>query len=618
MTFNKKNSHIIFSSILTIWFTSVAVGFFIFPQDYLFFILSNIIFIVLFFSTFFIWKSFQNDFLKRNKSLEGSVVDLLLNSSLPMVITDEHFDIIDYNIGFKNIFGLPTIESQREKHLFQAIELVPDKNTDFSFTLNKENLSWTDIGIAKIKGGNRINLEIETTYSASSNSYILFLRNITAFKSIEHQLKEQIYNDHLTKLPNRKAFLRDFEIFKTEYTKLDNKSFNSHLAIIDLDKFHSVNATEGLEAGNLVLFDFSTLVKNQVKDLNVDIYHLGGDEFILFFKNWNVIDVESFLDELINTFDHNHRINDTGYHLSASIGIVHYPDHGKSVDTLFKNADVAMGFSKKIIGNNYHFFNKSMADLIDIRNTLLTAIKRSLEKNDDFYLVYQPKINIKEGTFSGVEVLLRWKYNNHNVSPAKFIPIAEESGLATAIFKFVIENSIKELQYLIGRQIPSFSINVSAAQISNPSDIKILTSLLQKYQSYAKHIILEITETCIMENFDLAIGCLNDIKKMGFRISIDDFGTGYSSLNTMKLLPVEELKIDRSFIMNIPNEKDESIVKAIIQMAKSFNFKVVAEGIEDAEQLEFLESTDCDIIQGFYFSKPLDITRLKRFSSETF
>lgn len=618
MKFNKQNLYITFSSILLVWITVFVFGFFVDPEYKYVFISTNILCFIAFLSAFYSWFKFQSSFLKRNSHLEGVVVDLLVNSSIPMVITNEHFEIIDYNSGFKYFFGLPDIELQSEKMLFQAIDLIPETNKDFSFTINKDGNTWTDVGKAKLSGGSRIDLEIETTFSPDSKSYILFLRNTTEFKAVEYQLNDQIYTDHLTKIPNRKAFLRDFKEFQNEYKKLENPAFSAHLAAINLDKFSSVNSSEGLESGNLVLVDFSVLLKSQIKDIDVKLYHFGGDEFFLLFRNWMHTDVESFIKTLINTFQHNQQLNDTGYNLSSSFGVVKYPDNGKGVDTLFKHIDVSMGYAKKILGNSFVFFNQTMADLIANRNQMLMEMKRSLESQNGFHLVYQPKINIHDGSFAGVEVLLRWKYNNHPMSPTKFIPIAEESGLAAPLFQFVFETALTELKYLIGDKIPSFSVNVSAKQLASPAEIKTFISILEKHQTYSKHVILEITETCIMENVDIAIDCLNIVKKMGYRVSIDDFGTGYSSLSTMKVLPIEELKIDRSFIKNIPNEKDQVIVNAIIQMAKSFDFKVVAEGIEEKEQLDFLETTDCDIIQGFFFSKPLDIERLKIFSVDTF
>lgn len=619
MIINKQSILKVFGSIMAIWSLILIFELFSPSQDKSLFLLVNALCLFVFLLCTFCFMVMQFAFLKRNNSLEGTIGELMINSSTPMVITDEYYDIIDFNHGFQDLFSLPEFDAIKEKNIFQLIDLFPKGNQDFSFTLDREKTHWKDNGTAKLAGGSKIDVEIDTNFSKKQKTHVFFINDITRFKAVEYKLNEQIYKDYLTKLPNRKAFLRDFEDFKKEYTRYENIGFNAHLAIIDLDKFSSVNANEGLESGNLVLKDFSSLLNNHIKnENNIYFYHLGGDEFLLFFKNWEKDNVESYMNEIIDLFQCNVQLNDTGYHLSASIGVVNYPKNGKGIDTLFKNCDVSMRYSKKKTGNSYCFFTQKMADLITSRSLLIDGIKKSLENQNGFYLFYQPKIDLSNGSMISVEVLLRWKFENHIVSPSKFIPIAEEAGLSTPIFQFVFEAAIEEIGHMIGSELKSFSVNVSASQLSTPDDIKNLINILEKHQTYAKHITLEITETCIMENIDIALDCLYSIKKMGYRISIDDFGTGYSSLNTMKILPIDELKIDRSFIENIPNNQDEAIVKAIIQMAKSFDFKVVAEGVEEREQIEFLEQTDCDIIQGFYFSKPLDIVGLKRFSSESY
>jgi diguanylate cyclase (GGDEF)-like protein len=616
----KKNMLAAFICVFVVWVVGISLSLIYVPDNFTLSLVINSlgIFVILF--IVYKWYTINAISSLRTNSVEETISDLLVNSETPMVVTDKNFDILNVNSGFESLFGLKSMNELTEDNLFQAINLVPINDNGFSFILNEDsdNVHWMDFGVIKLASSEKIDVELEVTFSKKSNNYIIFIRNVSDFKVIERRLNNEIFNDKLTQLPNRQSFMKDFNSVINEFKISKTDPCHSHLSIINLDKFNSVNSTEGLNAGNLVLKDFSKMLKGYLNSENVGIYYLGGDEYLLHYKNWEVRDVEKNIDELMDLFKHNRQLNDTGYHLSASLGIVQYPNDGKSIESLLKHCNVALEHAKKTIGNSYCFFNQKMSEMISERNELLAEMKYCLEKNKNFHLLYQPKVDIQNDGMYGVEALLRWKYKNHPMSPAVFIPIAEESGLATPIFKFVFNKAIEDLHSIIGDQLKSLSINVSAKQLSTPDDINDLLVILEKNQSYSKYIILEITETCIMENYDMAIDCLNKIRDMGYSISIDDFGTGYSSLSTLRHLPVQELKIDRSFIKNIPNEVDEAIVKTIINMAKSFKFKVVAEGVEEKPQVQFLSEAGCDIIQGFYFSKPLDIERLKKFSIDTF
>lgn len=549
---------------------------------------------------------------KYKQKIEKNFPNLISNSGIPFVLVDDCFNIVYYNKAFSLLFDIRNQNINFEHNFFKEFNIKSYDGISISFYdksyANSKSEYFSDFnGFTKY-------LSIDITKSSFNNGFLLFIDDITEYKNTEKKLHTEIYTDPLTKKLNKKAFFENFNEIIKSYKK-NNGNHESYLAFLNLDNFNSVNNFSGYESGNSVLIEFSNLVSNYIKDEKIKFYHLGGDEFILLYDKWNKNEVELHIKELFSFFSQNIKFNSADYELNTSIGIVSYPYNGHSVDMLIKNAVVALKKSKETFGNSYSFFDSDMSNKILEKQEILLSMKNSLANNKNFSLVYQPKIDIQKETIclDGVEVLLRWKHNNISVSPAKFIPIAEESDLINDIFKYVFINSISELEHLLGKEINSFSVNLSAKQLSSLTYINDLISFLEKHSAYSKFVTLEVTETCIMDNSNISIKALEKIKSIGYKISIDDFGTGHSSLSQMKSLPIDELKIDRSFISNIPNPTDENILSLIINLSNAFKLKTVAEGVETFEQAEHLLKSGCDTIQGFYYSKPLEISQLNQY-----
>jgi EAL domain-containing protein (putative c-di-GMP-specific phosphodiesterase class I) len=294
--------------------------------------------------------------------------------------------------------------------------------------------------------------------------------------------------------------------------------------------------------------------------------------------------------------------------ITASIGIAVYPDNGKNVEDLIKNADTALYHAKKRGKNNFQFYSKSMNETALELLTLETNLRKAIERQE-LLLYYQPKVDIATRKVIGMEALIRWKTQEGGlISPAKFIPLAEKNGLIVPIGKFVLQTACfqNKTWQEAGLKKINVAVNVSGFQFGQKDFVENVLAALDEAGLDPQFLELEITETTIMENLEGAVQKLNKLKEAGIGISIDDFGTGYSSLSYLQKLPLDAIKIDISFIRNVAtNPNDAAIVKAIIAMANNLNLKVIAEGVEDEQQLEFLREHKCDIIQGYLFSPPV-------------
>jgi EAL domain-containing protein (putative c-di-GMP-specific phosphodiesterase class I) len=301
-------------------------------------------------------------------------------------------------------------------------------------------------------------------------------------------------------------------------------------------------------------------------------------------------------------------IEDNELYVSASIGIAIYPRDGTSMDSLIKHADIAMYHVKDTGKNNYKFYSNDMTTPYFQNLSLETGIRRALD-NDEFHLMYQPQINIKTGEIVGVEALLRWEHPEHgSITPAEFIPFAEETGMIVEIGHWVLRNACAELKRWRDAGLPEIrmSINMSARQLGEKTIVKHVSGVLRDFGIPGHCLEIEITENTIMNDMDSVIHKLKELSKKGVYIAIDDFGTGYSSLSYLHKLPIQTLKIDRAFIKEVNMKHSQnSIINTIVAMAKGLNLNVIAEGVETQQQLEYLQEIDCSEAQGFLFGKPL-------------
>jgi diguanylate cyclase (GGDEF)-like protein/PAS domain S-box-containing protein len=433
----------------------------------------------------------------------------------------------------------------------------------------------------------------------------------------EAQIRQLALYDSLTGLPNRHLFK---EQLSDAVARADRSDQALVMLSLNLDRFKRINDTLGREVGDLVLKEVASrliksvrqtdyITRSDSKAASQHIARQGGDEFTVLLGELNQAQeatkvARRILEALSQPF------NQEGHEIvmSASIGIAVYRLDGNDADTLLKNADAAMHYAKEQGKNNYQYYNDKMNNSAFQGMTLESNLHKALER-DEFSLHYQPKIDVKSGSITGAEALIRWRHPDLGlVSPAEFIPMAEESGLIIPIGEWVLDSACAQLRaWREGGLTPvPVAVNLSAKQFHQQNIAAVVMRALQDHSVDPRLLELEITESTAMRNAEATSTTLRDLKALGVRIAIDDFGTGYSSLSYLKRFPIDSLKIDRSFVTDLPgNQDDATIAQAIIIMAHALRLKVIAEGVENEAQLEFLTANGCDEVQGYYFSRPL-------------
>jgi diguanylate cyclase (GGDEF)-like protein/PAS domain S-box-containing protein len=430
-------------------------------------------------------------------------------------------------------------------------------------------------------------------------------RDITERQKYEEKIHHLAFHDSLTNLPNRILFK------KTLQKKLDDsKSKEVMIAVmfIDFDRFKQVNDLLGHDIGDLLLQEIAKRLKSCVRS-NDMVARMGGDEFTILLPGvFETENARTVAQKIIDAFKHPFNINSNEIYITPSIGISISNIDGTEADTLIKRADTAMYYAKELGRNTYQFFKPEM-EFNAIERMLHENELRNAITNQEFQLVYQPKINLETGRMNGIEALLRWQHpEKGEISPAKFIPLAEETGLINSIGSFSLLQACKQNKewQLAGYSPVCISVNISTQQLKHPDFIDIVLFALNESKLHPKWLELEITESSMMEDVNLTIDKLTRLKKLGVTFSIDDFGTGYSSLNYLKELPINTLKIDQSFVRDIPSDRDDiAIIEAIISLAHSLELNVIAEGVETEEQLALLREKGCDDAQGYLLGRPV-------------
>ena len=364
----------------------------------------------------------------------------------------------------------------------------------------------------------------------------------------------------------------------------------------------------GHETGDILLKEAAQRLRNCVRTSDT-VARLGGDEFTLVLSSMkHANDAINVAEQILENFSRPFHIKSMDLFISASIGITLYPLDDNSADDLLKDADTAMYHAKENGRNNFQFYNNEMTARVEERLKLERELREALLRNE-FILFYQPQVDTENGTVVGMEALIRWQHPHQGlIAPDHFIRVAEETGLIIPIGKWVLQEACKQTQLLHTSGVPPIhiSVNLSARQLEDPDLVQMVAQVLKETELEPTLLDLEITESMLMSDMDRVIQTLEELSALGVTISIDDFGTGYSSLAYIKRFPISTLKIDRSFIRDTPENKDDvSITIAIINMAYALGLKTVAEGVETKEQLDFLKQYKCNLIQGNYFSKPI-------------
>jgi diguanylate cyclase (GGDEF)-like protein/PAS domain S-box-containing protein len=455
--------------------------------------------------------------------------------------------------------------------------------------------------------GSQVDVEISASFIAHhGNDAVCFMvHDMTERKRFEERLVYEATHDTLTNLPNRNL-LNDHLDRALEYVKRHQQSLA--LFLLDLDNFKIVNDTLGHSAGDLLLEEVSARLLQCVRKYDI-VARLGGDEFVILMSGIRDSNhIISIADKVVSIFSQPFQIMDHEMFITVSVGIAVAPENGDKAEILLMNADTAMYHVKGSGKNGYEFFNEQMNVRISERLEQETRLRRALERNE-FCLHYQPKIDLASGTIVGMEALIRWMPEKDRiVPPLDFIPLLEETGLIVPVGEWVIREACRQNRewHLAGLENLVVSTNMSARQFYQVNLPELIGQILRETSLEPKYLKIELTESIVMQDIDMAIGILNRLKEMGLSLSIDDFGTGYSSLAYLKRFPVDELKIDKSFVNGLGTDmNDSTIVNTIISMAHSMQLKVVAEGVETADQLELLRERSCEEVQGFYFSRPL-------------
>jgi diguanylate cyclase (GGDEF)-like protein/PAS domain S-box-containing protein len=413
--------------------------------------------------------------------------------------------------------------------------------------------------------------------------------------------------DPLTKLPNRS--LLSYHLSKS-VKKAQEECRNLAVLFIDLDRFKFVNDTLGHAYGDLLLNAAANRIKSTIGEKNF-IVRMGGDEFVCILEDLqSEAKAESYAQAIVKSFSRPFQLHDTEVFVTVSIGISIFPYDGDEEELLLSNADAAMYKAKKKGRNQYEKVKINESAGAYEKFILENSLRKALV-NDELTLYFQPQINIKTDKMNSMEALIRWNHPKLGlISPGDFIPIAEESGLILLIDDWVLRNACMKIKEWLHSGLPPVrvAINLSAAQFLQKNNlVEKIESVLAETSLDPSFLELEITENMVMHDIDGAIKVLTKLKERGIHLAIDDFGTGYSSLQYLKELPVDTIKIDRSFIKDVnTNIQSASLTKAIITLAHDFHLHVVAEGVENVQQLSLVKQQSCDTVQGFYFSKPLN------------
>ena len=444
----------------------------------------------------------------------------------------------------------------------------------------------------------------EQEFSALIASDLSLSLEVDKRKVIEKNLEHQAYHDSLTGLPNR-ALLLD-RIDQAIRHARRNKSLLAVL-FLDLDNFKQINDSFGHSVGDSVLVSISSMLKNALRDMDT-IARLGGDEFTILLSEFErEEEINEITAKLFDILRQPIMMKGSELMVTTSIGISVFPNDGETPEILLRNADAAMYRAKEKGRNGFEFYTEDMTERALEKVHMITNLYRALEQ-DEFEVYYQPQYDFQHNQMLGVEALVRWHHPDLGIiSPEEFLPTAEESGLIVSLDRWTMRQAIRQMKMWVddGISLGRLSLNLTMQQIDQSDFLEFLMDLMHEHSCEGRSLRFEITEGQLMKNPQRTIELLNRISALGIKISVDDFGTGYSSLAYLKKLPVDSLKIDKEFIRDIPGDEDDvSIVKSIIALAKSMRIDVLAEGVEDEDQLDFLKREGCFLIQGYLFSHP--------------
>ncbi len=512
------------------------------------------------------------------------------------------YEIIDINPAYEKIIGL----KYHQVLGCLASTIYPQEDG---------KAAWLDIFNYVVESGISTHFEYEfkelgmtvniSAAKLSDGHFATIFEDITQRKEDKKHIEKLAFYDQLTGLPNR-VLMQDRLSQMTSCAKRSDSKIG--LLFLDIDHFKRINDTFGHDTGDQLLNVVAKRLQRVLRDCDT-VCRIGGDEFVVLVDNISTRNSAAMIAcKILEALAHVTVLRGKEIYTSTSIGISIFPEDGADPDSLLKNADIAMYQAKESGRNTYRFYSSEMNSKALELLLLANDLRKALEKNE-FYLNYQPLINLSEGRITGMEALLRWQHADFGkILPDQFIPLAEETGLILSIGQWVLAKACQQTREIQLRcNIPlRVAVNLSTKQFQDPNLLSYIKDILNDTGLAAEDLELEITESILMENVEKAQQILHQLQAMGVTIAIDDFGTGYSSLSYLRIFPIDRLKIDKTFIQRITTHPDDAaITKAIIVMGHSIGVKIVAEGIEQKEEMTYLQENNCDEAQGFYFSHPL-------------
>lgn len=518
---------------------------------------------------------------------------------------------LDANPALARIYGFDSTEELASslRDIRAQLYVDPERRSEFMRIVKaRGSISGFESQVYR-KNGDIIWISENARAVTDDNGVVLHyegtVEDVTERKLYEARIQQQANYDTLTGLANR-SLLND----RLQQAIMMAASYGTRLAVVfvDLDRFKYINDSLGHHVGDQLLCVMSQRLRACVRDADT-VARLGGDEFVLLLNGLCDGDsVTALMERLLQEIGAPWVTQNGQFDVTCSVGVAMYPDDGEDAQTLLKHADSAMYRAKERGRNNFQFFTSELNAQMSERLELESGLRRALER-DQFCLYYQPRIDLASGRIIGAEALMRWQVApNEMMQPGRFIPLAEETGLIVPMGQWALREACRQNQRWRAAGLPSLvvAVNVSLRQFQRDDFLHAITDALEESGLPAGGLEIEVTESSVMHNAERLIDMLCNIKALGVHISVDDFGTGYSSLSYLKRFPVDRLKIDRSFVQDILFDKDgEAIVRTIIALGHNLGLKVVAEGVETAEQVQYLRDNDCDELQGFYYGRPM-------------
>jgi diguanylate cyclase (GGDEF)-like protein/PAS domain S-box-containing protein len=555
---------------------------------------------------------------KRNEQ-ELRIAAIAFNSYAGIVVTDSNTMIVRVNDAYTKTTGYAFDEIKgKELEILSSVRKDDDFYTSMLESINK-NGSWEGEVWSKRKNGEAF-LSLYTINTVKDKNgvilnYVVTINDITLSNAAKEKIKNLAYYDQLTLLPNRRLLMDRLTLAKASSKRNNNEGA---ILFLDLDYFKKINDTLGHDMGDLLLQEVAKRLSTCVREDDT-VARLGGDEFVVMLEGLGpepivaATQAEVVARKIIVELGRPYQLDTHEYHITPSIGVTLFNQHPSGIDALLGEADIAMYQAKKEGRNTLRFFSQNMQDAINIRVDLENDLRKALDERE-FQLYYQIQVD-NQNRPSGAEALIRWIHPERGfLLPAQFIQLAEEVNLVETIGEWVLETACAQLKLwqdnALARELV-LSVNVSTKQFRNTNFTSQVKDIANRHAINPKLLMLEVTESVLLEDVDAAIDCITVLKEIGVQFALDDFGTGYSSLQYLNQLPLRQLKIDQSFVSNIMTGRNITIINTIIDMSKNLGISVIAEGVETNEQRQILQNSGCLHYQGYLFSKPIPVDQFE-------